>query len=164
LRRRWCLSSRDGFEVLSPSRRARRDSGVFVEMKPLFFIAPKDEKGGEVTKVFLTEKQASGAEFGGVRRGHRICCLTLAALCWCVSTRRAGGQATDARRQRLVRSPWWHVLTSVRQTRWWCYDRRVTSASVDGGVSRAQRQRRRWAASDVEARLLPFRRTRLLSG
>jgi hypothetical protein len=26
--------------------------------------------------VFLTEKQASDVGFGGVRRGHRVCCLT----------------------------------------------------------------------------------------
>jgi hypothetical protein len=53
-----------------------------VEMKRLFSIAPKDEKGGEVAEVFLVEKQASDVEFGGVRRGHRVCCLTLAALWW----------------------------------------------------------------------------------
>jgi hypothetical protein len=78
------------------SGRVWRDSGVFVEMKRLFFITPKDEKGGEVAKVFLAEKQASDAGFRGVRCGHRICYLTRAALCQCVSTRRAGGRATDA--------------------------------------------------------------------
>jgi hypothetical protein len=40
------------------------DSGVFVEMKCLFSIAPTDEKGGEVMEVFLAEKQATNA-------GHR---------------------------------------------------------------------------------------------
>jgi hypothetical protein len=83
---------------------AQRDSGVFVEMKRLFSIAPKDEKGGEVAGVFLAEKQASDARFGGVRRGHRVYCLTLVALCWCVSTKRAGGQATDVWRQRPLAS------------------------------------------------------------
>jgi hypothetical protein len=78
----------------------RRDSSIFVEMKRLFCIAPNDKKGGEVAKVFLAEKQASNAGFGGVRCSHRVCCLTLAALCWCVSTRRAGGRATDVWRQR----------------------------------------------------------------
>jgi hypothetical protein len=29
-----------------------------VKMKRLFSIAPKDKKGGEVTEVFLAEKQA----------------------------------------------------------------------------------------------------------
>jgi hypothetical protein len=52
-----------------------------MEIKHLFSIAPKDEKGGEVAEVFLVEKQASDAEFGGIKRGHRVCCLTLAALC-----------------------------------------------------------------------------------
>jgi hypothetical protein len=32
---------------------ARRDSTLFVEMKHLFSIALKDEKGGEVAEVFL---------------------------------------------------------------------------------------------------------------
>jgi hypothetical protein len=141
-----------------------RDSGVSVEMKHLFSIAPKDEKGGKVAKVFLAEKQASDVGFRGVRRGHHVSCLTLAVLCWCVSTRHTGGRATDTRHQRLVRSPWWRVLVSVRRTRWWCCDRRMASTSIGGGVSRAQRRRRRWAASDAEAHLLPFRRTRLLSG
>jgi hypothetical protein len=45
-------------------------------MKRLFSITPKDEKRGEVAEVFLTEKQASDVGFGGVRRGHRVCCLT----------------------------------------------------------------------------------------
>jgi hypothetical protein len=67
-----------------------------MEMKRLFSIAPKDEKQGEVAEVFLAEKQASDVGFGGVRRGHRVCCLTRATLCWYVSTRRAGGQVTDA--------------------------------------------------------------------
>jgi hypothetical protein len=75
-------------------------------MKRLFSITPKDEKGGEVTEVFLAEKQASDVGFGGVRRGHRLCCLTRAAPCRC-----------------------------EHQTRWWSGDRRVVSASVGGGVS-----------------------------
>jgi hypothetical protein len=33
----------------------RQDSGVFVEMKHLFSIASKDEKGGEVMGVFSAE-------------------------------------------------------------------------------------------------------------
>jgi hypothetical protein len=113
LRRQWSLSGRERFGVLSPSR---RDSGVFVEMKRLFSFTSNDEKGGEVVEVFLAEKQASDAGFGGVRRGHRVCCLTRAALCQCVSTRRAGGRATNAWRQRLVK---------------------VASAGFEGGVARS---------------------------
>jgi hypothetical protein len=76
-----------------------------MEMKHLFSTAPKDEKGGEFAEVFLAEKQASDAGFGGVRRGHHVCFLILATLCWCVSTRRAGGWVTDTWCLRLVRSP-----------------------------------------------------------
>jgi hypothetical protein len=53
LRRRWNLSGREGFGVLSPSRRAcergiqARDSGVFEEMKCLFSITPEVRKGGK---------------------------------------------------------------------------------------------------------------------
>jgi hypothetical protein len=36
---------------LLPTELARRDLGVFVEMKRLFSIAPKDEKGGKVAEV-----------------------------------------------------------------------------------------------------------------
>jgi hypothetical protein len=87
---------------LPPADQARRDLGVFVEMKRLFSIAPKDEKEGEVAEAFLAEKQASDAGFGGIRRGHHVYCLTLAVLCRCVSTRCAGGRATNAWRQRLL--------------------------------------------------------------
>jgi hypothetical protein len=88
---------------LPPASQAQRDLGVFVEIKHLFSIALKDEKGGEVTEVFLTEKQASDVGFRGVRHGHHVCCLTRAVLCRCVSTRCVGGQATDAWRQHLVK-------------------------------------------------------------
>jgi hypothetical protein len=74
-----------------------------MEMKHLFSIAPKDEKGGEVAEVFLAEKQASDTGFRGIRRGHHVYCLTRATLCRCVSTRRTGGRATDAWRQCLVK-------------------------------------------------------------
>jgi hypothetical protein len=87
-----------------------------MEIKRLFSITPKDKKGGKITEVFLTEKQASDSGFRGVRHGHRICCLTRAAFCQCVSTRRAGGRATDAWRQRLVK---------------------VASAGFKGGVARS---------------------------
>jgi hypothetical protein len=97
LQRRWNLSDREGFTVPL----SRRDS-AFVETKCLFFIAPNDEIGGEVTEVFLAEKQASDTGFGGVRHDHRVCCITLAALCRCVSTRHGGGQVTDTWRQHLV--------------------------------------------------------------
>jgi hypothetical protein len=38
---------------LPPTELARRDSGVFKQIKRLFSIAPKDEKGDEVAGVFL---------------------------------------------------------------------------------------------------------------
>jgi hypothetical protein len=38
---------------LPPAELVRRDSGIFVEMKHLFFIAPKDGTEGEVTKVIV---------------------------------------------------------------------------------------------------------------
>jgi hypothetical protein len=56
------LSGREGFGV------ARRDSGVFTEMKRLFSIAPKNEKGGEVVGVFITKKHSSDAGLGSVGR------------------------------------------------------------------------------------------------
>jgi hypothetical protein len=82
-------------------------------MKCLFSITPKDEIGGEVMEVFLAEKQASDAGFRGIRHGHRICCITLATLCWCVSTRRGGGRATDTWRQGLV-----EVMSAIHETAW----------------------------------------------
>jgi hypothetical protein len=50
LRRWWSLSGREGLGVLC----------IFVEMKYLFSIAPKDGKGGEVAKgllVFFSERR-----------------------------------------------------------------------------------------------------------
>jgi hypothetical protein len=44
----------------------RRDSGVFVEMKCLFSIMPKDGKGDEVVGEFSTENQAIDVGFAGV--------------------------------------------------------------------------------------------------
>jgi hypothetical protein len=46
---------------LPPAELARRDSGVFAEMKCFFSITPKDGKGGEVAGVFLTKKHPSDA-------------------------------------------------------------------------------------------------------
>jgi hypothetical protein len=65
LQRRGSLSGREGFGVLSPSRRAcevRFDA--LVGMKRLFSFAPEARKGGEVAGVFL----ASDAGYGNV--GH----------------------------------------------------------------------------------------------
>jgi hypothetical protein len=59
LRRRWSLSGREGFRV-------------FEEMKRLFSITPKDEKGGEVAGPRNTRRTlgclASDAEYGSVGR------------------------------------------------------------------------------------------------
>jgi hypothetical protein len=40
---------------LPPSELAKRDSGIFLAMKHLFSIAPKDEKGGEVAEVICAD-------------------------------------------------------------------------------------------------------------
>jgi hypothetical protein len=49
------LSGREGFGVLLPlTELARWDSAVFIEMKHLFSITPKDGKGGKVMEGFLT--------------------------------------------------------------------------------------------------------------
>jgi hypothetical protein len=72
------LSGRDGFGTLSPSRRACRwDSGVFVEIKHLFSIAPKDGTEGEVTEVIVVVFRASDAGCGGVKRRCRVWCFAL---------------------------------------------------------------------------------------
>jgi hypothetical protein len=60
LRRQWSLSGRDGFMTLS-------DSGVFVEMKHLFCIAPKDGTKREVTEVIIAIFRATDARCGGIR-------------------------------------------------------------------------------------------------
>jgi hypothetical protein len=52
---------------LPPAELARRDSGVFEEIKRLFSIAPKVRRSGEVMGVFLAEKQAMDVGLGGDR-------------------------------------------------------------------------------------------------
>jgi hypothetical protein len=60
-----------------------------MEMKHLFFFAPKDEKGGEVTKVFLAEKQVSNAALRSIKHWRQCLVATL--------RRRAVGElASDA--------------------------------------------------------------------
>jgi hypothetical protein len=62
LQRRWSLSGREGFGILSPSRRACEVGfDTFVGMKRLFSFAPKARKGGEVVGVFLIEKHSLDA-------------------------------------------------------------------------------------------------------
>jgi hypothetical protein len=62
---------------LSPAELARQDSGVFVEMKRLFSIAPKDGTEGEVTEVIIAIFRATDAGFAGVRRSYRVWCFAL---------------------------------------------------------------------------------------
>jgi hypothetical protein len=64
------LSGREGFGVLSlpPAEQARRDSGVFVELKRLFSIAQGARTGGEVMGVLLAEKYSSNAGYDSVGR------------------------------------------------------------------------------------------------
>jgi hypothetical protein len=54
--RRWCLSGREGFVVLSPSRASlrARDSGVFREMKCLFSIASEVVKVVKALRCFMS--------------------------------------------------------------------------------------------------------------
>jgi hypothetical protein len=50
LRWRWSLSGREGLgSSLPPAELARRDSGVFEELKRLFFFTPMSRFGGDVT-------------------------------------------------------------------------------------------------------------------
>jgi hypothetical protein len=59
LQRRWSLSGREGFGILSPSHRACEVGfDTFMGMKRLFSFAPKARKGGEVVGVFLIEKHS----------------------------------------------------------------------------------------------------------
>jgi hypothetical protein len=51
-----------------PIELARRDLGVFMEMKHLFSIASKVGRSGEVVRVFLAEKHSIDAGLGGDRR------------------------------------------------------------------------------------------------
>jgi hypothetical protein len=73
-------------------------------------------RSGEVTEGLCAEMHASDAALGSVGR-------------WLLL-------------HQTVCPPLWRAQASGRRTRWWCYDRRVASASVGGGVSRAQRQRK----------------------
>jgi hypothetical protein len=62
-----------------------------------------------------------------------------------------GVRRRQTRPPHMLPNPSCVVLVCEHQTHWWCYNRRMALASIGGGVSRAQRLRRRWAASDAEA-------------
>jgi hypothetical protein len=64
---------------LPPTELARRDSGVFVEMKCLFSIALKDGKGGEVGGVFLAEEHSPNAGGGSVGHWASVRCVLCCA-------------------------------------------------------------------------------------
>jgi hypothetical protein len=66
---------------LPPAKLARRDSGIFVEMKCLFSLAPDARTGGEVTVVIVVVFRASDAGCGGVRRRCHVWCLALGDAC-----------------------------------------------------------------------------------
>jgi hypothetical protein len=75
------LSGREGFGVLSPSRRAY-EHGIqtFSEkMKCLFSIAPDARTGGEVAEVVVAILQATDAGRGDGRRWPCVCRLILGA-------------------------------------------------------------------------------------
>jgi hypothetical protein len=68
LRRRWSLSGKEGFGVLSPSRQVcSAGFNAFMEIKRLFSFAPEARKRGEVAGVFL-EKHSSDAGCGSIGR------------------------------------------------------------------------------------------------
>jgi hypothetical protein len=55
LRWRWCLSGREGLgSSLCPAELARRDSGVFEELKRLFSFMTISSFGGDVMWCFLS--------------------------------------------------------------------------------------------------------------
>jgi hypothetical protein len=55
LRRRWSLSGRESLRFsLPPTELARRDSGVFEELKHLFSFTPMSRFGGDVTWCFTS--------------------------------------------------------------------------------------------------------------
>jgi hypothetical protein len=96
------LSGREGLgSSLPPAELARQDSGVFEEMKCLFSIASKDEKEVKSRKVssLFSERQtlSSVASDAAAASGAK----PSVALCWRVSTRRAGAAASDVDRQCL---------------------------------------------------------------
>jgi hypothetical protein len=56
---------------------ARWDSGIFVEIKCLFSIAPKNGTKGEVIEVIIAVFRAIDAGFTGVRHRCRVWCFAL---------------------------------------------------------------------------------------
>jgi hypothetical protein len=93
---------------LPPAELARRDLGVFVEMKCLFSIVSKDEKGGEVVKCFYAEKRATNAALGSIRRWPSVYRLTLTRAATAdehQTHKRSGvGRMTSASCDRFVRT------------------------------------------------------------
>jgi hypothetical protein len=65
-------------------------------MKCLFFIAPKNEKGGEVVEVVVTVLQATDAGREGDRRWPCVYQLTPGAISRGGGDRREDAHATDA--------------------------------------------------------------------
>jgi hypothetical protein len=83
---------------LPPAELARRDSGVFVEIKRLLSIAPKDGKGGKVAGVFMRNTRrtlVSGASDTDVS----VWWLTLIRALLEGGVERDGVEATNAGRQ-----------------------------------------------------------------
>jgi hypothetical protein len=102
----WCWHICEGDRVraverglgsfLPPTELARRDSGVFEEMKWLFSFTPKVGRSGEVTKVVVTILQVIGASHGGDRRWPCVCRFTPGTVSRGGGDGRVDAHATDA--------------------------------------------------------------------
>jgi hypothetical protein len=60
--------------------------------------------------------------------------------CCCFTSDRRCPREQQTLPSASVGLPWWWPAVVARQTRWWPRDGRTTSASVDSGVSRAQKR------------------------
>jgi hypothetical protein len=132
---------------LPPVKLARRDSGVFEEMKCLFSFTSKVRRSGEVAEGFRAEKHATdaGSKDDGRWRQRPLANPRRRAASACVE--HGGGWVSDAWRQRLTVLRWGVRRWSARRMRRCCYDRCSASASVVVTLARGeggqQRQTRR---------------------
>jgi hypothetical protein len=117
LRRRWCLSGREGFGFLSPSHLASSAGfGAFVEVKRLFSTAPDAKKRRRKGVTGMTGR-ATGRWIG---RGWRV--RSAHPACRGSTHRRVRSVTGPARPVKLQRSC---ETREVDQTRW-----RVRSRSI----------------------------------
>jgi hypothetical protein len=73
---------------LPPAELARWDSGIFIEMKCLFSVAPKDGTKGEVIEVIIIVFRVTKARCGGIKRRCRIWCFALGGTRYSLCDRR----------------------------------------------------------------------------